>query len=119
MARLELPVITIVYNNHAYAGPHTRTIANVPSGRLVESGHYVASYLGSPDMNMAAIAAGFGVKGEVVNNPLELKAALARAKAATRDGRPYLIDVQTARRGIGWTDKPWLPPIKPTAARKA
>ena len=111
MARLELPVITIVYNNHAYGGPHTRTIANVPSGRMVETGHYMASYLGSPDMNMAAIAAGFGVKGEVVNNPLELKAALARAKKATLDGRPYLIDVQTARRGIGWTDKPWLPKI--------
>ena len=22
MARLELPVITVVYNNHAYGGPH-------------------------------------------------------------------------------------------------
>ncbi len=119
MARLELPVITIVYNNHAYAGPHTRTIANAPSGRLVESGHYVGSYLGKPDMNMASIAAGFGVKGEVVNNPLELKAALARAKAATLDGKPYLIDVQTARRGIGWTDQPWIPAISGHAMRKA
>ncbi|MGZ3282191.1 MAG: thiamine pyrophosphate-binding protein, partial [Xanthobacteraceae bacterium] len=30
MARLELPVITVVYNNHAYGGPHSRVIANVP-----------------------------------------------------------------------------------------
>ena len=65
MARLELPVITIVYNNHAYGGPHTRTIANAPSGRMVETGQYVGSYLGNPDMNMASIAAGFGVRGEV------------------------------------------------------
>ena len=43
MARLELPVITIVYNNHAYGGPHTRTIANAPSGRLVQTGHFVGS----------------------------------------------------------------------------
>ena len=117
MARLELPVITIVYNNPAYGGPHTRTIANAPSGRLVQTGHFVGSYLGNPDMNMASIAAGFGVKGEVVANPLELKAALARAKASTREGKPYLIDVQVARRGIGWAEQPWIPPIKGTAMR--
>ena len=117
MARLELPVITIVYNNHAYGGPHSRTIANAPSGRMVETGQYQGSYLGSPDMNMASIAAGFGVKGEVVSNPLELKAALARAKLSTYEGKPYLIDVQVARRGIGWTDKPWIPDIKGTAMR--
>jgi len=118
MARLELPVITIVYNNHAYGGPHNRAIANVPSGRMVETGHYVSSYLGNPDINMASIAAGFGVKGEVVKNPAELKAALARAKASTIEGRPYLIDVQVARRGVGWSDDaPWIPPIKGTDMR--
>ncbi len=117
MARLELPVIVVVYNNHAYGGPHSRGLANVPSGRMVETGHFVHSYLGSPDMNMASIAAGFGVKGEVVNNPDQLKAALARAKASTFEGKPYLIDVQVVRRGIGWTDTPWIPPVKGTAMR--
>ncbi|MDQ6880826.1 MAG: thiamine pyrophosphate-binding protein [Pseudomonadota bacterium] len=118
MARLELPVITVVYNNHGYCGPHSRAIANAPSGRMVETGQYVASYLGSPDMNMAAIASGFGVNGEVVNNPLELKAALARAKASSVAGKPYLIDVQVARRGIGWTsEKPWIPQIKGSQMR--
>ena len=121
MARLELPVITIVYNNHAYAGPHTRTIANVPSGRMVETGHYMGSYLGNPDMNMASIANGFGVQAEVVNDPLQLKKALARAKAQTLEGKPYLIDVQVARRGIGWTETPWIPPVKgrPMKQKKA
>jgi len=121
MARLELPVITIVYNNHAYAGPHTRTIANVPSGRMVETGHYMGSYLGNPDMNMASIANGFGVQAEVVKDPLQLKKALARAKAQTLEGKPYLIDVQVARRGIGWTETPWIPPVKgrPMKQKKA
>ena len=121
MARLELPVITIVYNNHAYAGPHTRTIANVPSGRMVETGHYMGSYLGNPDMNMASIAQGFGVQAEVVRDPLQLKKALAKAKAQTLEGKPYLIDVQVARRGIGWTDSPWIPPVKgrPMKSKKA
>jgi len=112
MARLELPVITIVYNNHAYGGPHNRAIANVPSGRMVETGQFVASYLGNPDMNMAHIANGFGVKAEVVSNAQELKQALSRAKLATMDGKPYLIDVQVVRRGVGWTDHPWTPNIK-------
>ena len=117
MARLELPVITIVYNNHAYGGPHSRTIANAPSGRMVETGQYVGSYLGSPDMSMAAIATGFGVRSEVVQNPTQFKAALARAKASSVEGRPYLIDVQVARRGIGWNDTPWIPAIKGSAMR--
>ena len=112
MARLELPVITIVYNNHAYGGPHSRSIANVPSGRMVETGQFVASYLGNPDMNMAHIAQGFGVKAEVVSNSLELKQALSRAKLSTMDGKPYLIDVQVVRRGVGWTEQPWVPNIK-------
>jgi thiamine pyrophosphate-dependent acetolactate synthase large subunit-like protein len=84
---------------------------------MVETGQYVGSYLGSPDMNMAAIASGFGVKGEVVSTPRELTQALARAKKFTVEGKPYLIDVQVARRGVGWTDAPWIPPIKGTAMR--
>ena len=48
MARLELPVITVVYNNHAYGGPHSRVIANVPGGRMVQTGQFYHDYLGSP-----------------------------------------------------------------------
>ena len=69
MARLELPVIVVVYNNHAYAGPHSRVVANVPGGRMVQTGQFVHDYLGNPDMNMADIARGFGVAGEVVREP--------------------------------------------------
>jgi acetolactate synthase-1/2/3 large subunit len=112
MARLELPVIVVVYNNHAYAGPHSRVIANVPGGRMVQTGQFVHDYLGNPDMNMAHIARGFGVGGEVVENPAQLREALARAKAHTAEGKPYLLDVQVARRGVGWAEKPWVPQIR-------
>src|SRR4029453_9628462 len=50
MARLELPVVVVVYNNHAYGGPHSRVIGNVPSGRMVQTGQYVHDYLANPDM---------------------------------------------------------------------
>ncbi len=112
MARLQLPVITVVYNNHAYGGPHGRVINNVPGGRMVQTGQFVHDYLGSPDMDMAAIAKGFGVDGEVVHNPTQLREALARARKHTVEGKPYLLDVQVARKGVAWAQNPWVPPIR-------
>lgn len=112
MARLELPVITIVYNNHAYSGPHSRVIQNAPGGRMVQTGQFVHDYLGKPDMNMAYIAKGFGVDGEVVASPSQLTAALNRARKATVEGKPYLIDAQVARVGVAWAEQPWIPPIR-------
>jgi len=117
MARLELPVIVIIYNNHAYGGPHSRVINNVPSGRMVQTGHFVHDYLGNPDMDMAAIARGFGVDGEIVRSPGELRQALARARAHTIEGKPYLLDVQVGRKGVGWAEKPWIPPIQVASLR--
>src|SRR5215467_14594558 len=118
MARLELPVITVVYNNHAYGGPHSRVINNVPGGRMVQTGQFYHDYLGSPDMNMASIAKGFGVDGEVVESPAQLHEALARARKHTVEGKPYLIDAQVARKGVAWADKPWIPPIQIAALRQ-
>jgi benzoylformate decarboxylase len=110
-ARLELPVINIIYNNHAYGGPHNRVIRAVRDSRMVQEGRYFCDYLGKPDMNMAYIAKGFGVEGEVVNSPDELKQALARAKRATLEGKPYLIDAQVRRTGVGWDESPWVPTV--------
>jgi thiamine pyrophosphate-dependent acetolactate synthase large subunit-like protein len=110
MARLQLPVTVVVYNNHAYNGPHNRAIANLGgTGKSIDASKFVHDYLGKPNMDMAAIAKGFGVDGEHANNPTELKAALARAKRNAASGKPYLIDAQVARHGPGWTDDPWVP----------
>ena len=106
MARLELPVVVVVYNNHAYGGPHNRVLSAVAGGRMVQTGQFVHSYLGKPDMDMSAIAKGFGVAGEKVRTAAELKAALGRSQNATADGKPYLIDVEVARYGVGWTGDP-------------
>ena len=118
MARLELPAIVVGYNNHAYSGPHSRVVANVPGGRMVQTGQFVHDYLGDPNMNMADIARGFGVASEVVESPAQLREALARARAHTVEGKPYLLDVQVARRGVGWADKPWVPPIRIASLRQ-
>ena len=117
MARLELPVITVIYNNHAYGGPHSRVINNVPGGRMVQTGQFVHDFLGNPDMDMVAIARGFGVDGEIVRNPGQMREALARARAHTVEGEPYLLDVQVARKGVGWAEKPWIPPLRVASLR--
>jgi thiamine pyrophosphate-dependent acetolactate synthase large subunit-like protein len=110
MARLELPVTVVVYNNHAYGGPHNRALANLGgTGRAVDANKFVHDYLGKPDMDMASIAKGFGVDGERAKTPADLKGALGRARRRNADGRPYLIDVEVARHGPGWTEDPWVP----------
>jgi thiamine pyrophosphate-dependent acetolactate synthase large subunit-like protein len=78
---------------------------------MAQTGKFVHDYLGKPDMNMASIAKGFGVQAEVVKNPRQLKMALGRARKASLDGKPYLIDAQVRRTGAGWSDDPWVPKI--------
>jgi len=112
MARLGLPVTVVVYNNHAYGGPHNRALANLGgSGRAIDANKFVHDYLGKPDIDMASIAKGFGVDAERAKTPADLKAALSRARAHAAEGKPYLIDVEVARHGPGWTDDPWVPTV--------
>jgi benzoylformate decarboxylase len=68
-------------------------------------------------MDMVAIARGFGVDGEIVRNPGQMREALARARAHTVEGEPYLLDVQVARKGVGWAEKPWIPPLRVASLR--
>ena len=112
MARLELPVTVVVYNNHAYGGPHNRALANLGGGgRSIDVNKFVHDYLGKPDIDTASIAKGFGVDGERAKTPADLKAALGRARRVNADGKPYLNDVEVARHGPGWTEDPWVPTI--------
>ncbi len=47
----------------------------------------------------------------MVKTPDELKQALARAKLSTLEGKPYLIDAQVKRTGVGWAEDPWTPSV--------
>lgn len=73
-------------------------------------------YLGDPDIDFAKVAAGFGVAGEVVRAPNELRPAIQRAIAATREGRPYIIDAVVARTGLA-ADSTWYPKHSVAASR--
>ena len=62
------------------------------------------------------MAASVGVEGEVVSGPAALRPALERSKRANADGRPYLLDVQIERGGVG-SESTWHPGYSIAAQR--
>lgn len=115
LSRYDVPVIVIVGNNRSYDEPRNNIFMR--GGRAQQVGRDMICYLGDPDVEFADLARGFGVRGERVAAPSELEPALARAIAATREGRPYLLDVHVARTGMG-ADSTWHPDYSVAAARK-
>src|SRR5260370_17559290 len=65
--------------------------------------------LGGREIDFEKVAESQSVKGEKVASAVDLESALKRGIAATRDGKPYLIEVATARIGGGaestWYEK--------------
>jgi thiamine pyrophosphate-dependent acetolactate synthase large subunit-like protein len=99
MSRYEIPVITVIYNNRSYN--ETRERAFAEGGRQAQTGRDMLSYLGDPDVDFVKLAAGFGVAGEQVATPAQIKPAMQRAARAAREGKPYLIDALVGRTGHG------------------
>jgi thiamine pyrophosphate-dependent acetolactate synthase large subunit-like protein len=105
-ARYKAPVTIIVCNNRSYNNERNRSWNY--GGRQFQTGCDMACYLGDPDIDYAKVASAFGVEGEVVAEPSQLQPALQRAKRATVNGEPYLLDVHIERNGIGATST-WHP----------
>jgi thiamine pyrophosphate-dependent acetolactate synthase large subunit-like protein len=99
MARYRAPVMTVVLDNRSYNNERNRIWQG--GGRQFKTGRDMTCYIGSPDIDYVKAADAFGVEGEAVKEPGELKAAIGRAQRVIADGRPYLLDVHTARDGIG------------------
>jgi len=98
-ARSRIPVLTVVWNNRNYQT--VRHAYHDYKGRMASSGKYAAMYLGDPDIDFVKLAGAQGVTGERVEAGNALRAAIRRGITATRDGRPYLVEVVVARFGGG------------------
>jgi len=107
MARYKAPVTVIVLNNHSYNNERNRIWNS--AGRQFEVARDMTCYNGDPDIDFAKAAGAFGVEGETVKTPDALKGAFARAKSATIEGRPYLLDIHIKREGLGAVSE-WHPP---------
>jgi thiamine pyrophosphate-dependent acetolactate synthase large subunit-like protein len=126
-ARYDIPVIIVVFNNRSYDNERNRIQAGSPLYQKSETRELwkdITGYLGDPVVDFTGLAKSFEIPGEMVQKPDELQAALKRAVAATRDGRPYLIDaivmqLAEVRRGVyDKTEKVWYPEISIAAGRK-
>jgi thiamine pyrophosphate-dependent acetolactate synthase large subunit-like protein len=105
--RYGIPVLTVVWNNLNYQT--VRHAYHNYNGRMAKSGHYAGMYLGDPNIDFVKLAESQSVKGEKVATAADFESALKRGIAATRDGKPYLVEVATARVGGGaestWYEK--------------
>ncbi|MBI3695610.1 MAG: thiamine pyrophosphate-binding protein [Acidobacteria bacterium] len=98
-ARFGVPVLTVVWNNYNY---QTVRLAYYNYKRkMAATGHYAGMYLGDPEIDFVKLAGSQGVGGEKVTAGDQIAPALKRGIAATREGRPYLVEVVIARYGGG------------------
>ena len=58
-------------------------------------------YLGDPEIEFVKLAQSQGVDGVRVDHSADLRPALQKGIAATREGNPFLIDVRVRRTGVG------------------
>jgi benzoylformate decarboxylase len=98
-ARYKAPVTFIVLNNGSYNNERNRIWNG--GGKQFQMGRDMTCYLGSPDIDYVKAASAFGVDGEAVKEPSKMREALERAKRATAEGRPYLLDAHVQRDGLG------------------
>ncbi len=99
MSRYDIPVMTIVCNNHSYEETRWNIVGG--QGRAGRAMRDYVSYLGDPDVDFTKLAAGHGISGEVVHHSDQLPDAIQRGIRTLRDGRPFMLDVRTKRIGIG------------------
>jgi hypothetical protein len=88
-ARYEVPVLTVVSNNHNY-----QTVRHSYArydGNMKRANRYTGTYLGDPDIDFVKLVQSQGMEGIKVNSAPELPNAIKRGIAATRAGQPFLL----------------------------
>jgi benzoylformate decarboxylase len=105
--RFEVPLIIVIFNNQGYQA-NRWALAGL-QGRAAATGKFIGVSLEDPDIDHVGIARAYGLDGERVARPKDLKAALQRAVAAEKQGRAYILDVLIDKRGggagVSWHEK--------------
>jgi benzoylformate decarboxylase len=99
MARYNVPVTTVVWNNHNY-----QTVRNAfyrLDGSAKKKEQYPGMFLGDPAIDFSLLAKSQGVSGERVTEADAIAPALRRGLDAQKRGEPYLIEVVITRVGGG------------------
>lgn len=104
MARYNLPILTLVWNNLNYQT--VRTNFHSYGEEFAKQNKYPEVFLGDPEIDFVMLAKSQGIDGMIVREPQALEKALRRGTEVMSAGEPYLIDVRIARVGAG-SDSTW------------
>ncbi|NLW34322.1 MAG: thiamine pyrophosphate-binding protein [Syntrophorhabdus aromaticivorans] len=115
MARYQMPILTVVSNNHCYESVR-KGFASY-NGRMMAANRFTGMILDNPLIDFVGLARSQGCDGIRVERPADLRPALKRGIEATRAGTPFLIDVEVARTGPG-SDSTWFQKFSIAQARK-
>ena len=121
-SRYDIPIIIVVFNNLSYDNERNRIQQLSPLYSKKDTRDQwrdISGWLGSPEVDFVGLAKSFDIDGRRAATPEQFRKALQRATAATREGRPYLIDamiMQVDRRGRP-ADYSWYPELSIAARR--
>jgi benzoylformate decarboxylase len=102
MARYNTAVLSVVSSNDSYQIVRHNWAHQMPDSKMVRDARYPGLFLGDPVTDHVGLARAQGVDGELVTTTKELEPALRRGlDAVTRENRPYVVEVNVAREGIG------------------
>lgn len=115
MARYQVPILTVVSNNHCYESVRKSFAAY--NGRMKAANRFTGMILDNPLIDFVGLAKSQGCEGIRVERAADLRPALRRGIEATRAGTPFLIDVDVRRTGPG-ADSTWFQKFSVAESRK-
>jgi acetolactate synthase-1/2/3 large subunit len=86
-------MLTVIFNNGHYRSMQMGTEFLYPQGAAVSNRNHVSAQI-APNPDYGQLAVMFGGHGEKVDDPAQIRAAVGRAVAAVREGRPAILDVR-------------------------
>lgn len=92
----DLPLLIVVFNNTEYRSMKMNHLRFYPQGAAVDTGEFLGNDLADqPDL--AAFAEPFGMHGENVHRPDEVRPALERALKAVAAGTTAIVNIRVSR----------------------
>ncbi|MGE4340741.1 MAG: thiamine pyrophosphate-requiring protein [Pigmentiphaga sp.] len=90
-----VPIFTVVLDNSGWSAVKQATLRMYPDGEAYEQDEFSSTL--APDTNMAKLAESAGAYGELLEDPREAEAAIARCLAAVRDGRAAVLHARVSK----------------------
>jgi acetolactate synthase-1/2/3 large subunit len=98
-AKYQIPMLIVMFNNRAYYNDWEHQLRMARLRGTDEAKAHIGMDLFGPEPDFAALARSMGCHGEgPIDRPEDIRAALARALAEVKQGRPALVDVVTQHR---------------------